>query len=68
MTDTKQDTGTTRYFSYGPDEIPAIWEPGQFPSLVVGGQKRIFYDLEKFYREATAISKEEFETLSGRNA
>lgn len=68
MIDVKQDTGTARYFSYGSDEIPAIWEPGQFPSLVVGGKKQTFYDLEKFYREATAISKEEFEELSGRAA
>lgn len=66
MTDTEQDKEATRYFSYGPDEIPAIWEPGQFPCLVVGGKKQTFYDLEKFHRETTAISKEEFEALSGR--
>lgn len=72
MNDTKGDRTTSaretrqiRYFLYA-DGIPALVSGREFPCLVVAGEKRPFYDIEKFYREATAISKEDFDLLIQR--
>lgn len=51
----------TKYYDFG--DVPARWDWMKFPVKVTPGAKRVVYELEKFFTEATPISKAKFDSM-----
>lgn len=49
------------YFEF--NDIPAYVEANCLPCKMVKGKEVVIYDLEKFFRESTVISKKEYDEL-----
>lgn len=51
----------TAYFDY--NGIPAFVEYKKFPVKMVKGKKVIEYDLQRFFRDAQIITKQQFDNM-----
>jgi hypothetical protein len=45
------------------DGNPAMWEYKKLPVVISHGKKKVVSDLEKFFREVSAIDKKEFDAM-----
>lgn len=56
-----KDPRTSEYYNF--DGTPARWGKKEFPVLMNGAKEVVYYDIEKFFREAKPITKAEYNRL-----